>query len=231
VSAVGHAVWIDSAPLPVEITNHTEWWVQWLPLVASALVAIATLIGVVLSNRTTLRISRREREDVRQRDFVTWRRKELQRLGTEVVRAARGVIDEYGKAASLVDQPTDAMTLGPIELSARPIAADAEILRFLGAYDAAGRCIKLHSFVTGLPLLKAVQRHKAALLQDRAAGLRYEQPSEALQAAKAELTDLLMEVQVGIRHFGYAIESDLRQLDPPEHQEVPPEILEDHDVS
>jgi hypothetical protein len=22
----------ETTPLPVEITNHTDWWVQWLPL-------------------------------------------------------------------------------------------------------------------------------------------------------------------------------------------------------
>ena len=203
-----------TAPPPVEITNHTEW-VQWLPVAGSALLAIGALVGVVLSNRMTLKISRQEREDARRRDYLQWRREELRRLGTEVVRAARGVIDEYGKVASLVNQPIDETTVAPIEQAARPIAADAEILGFLGADDAARRCIELHEVVMGIDLIKAVREHQASLRQDRANGLLYEQASDARQEAEAKLTDRLMAVQVAIRHFAHAVESELRQLNPP----------------
>jgi len=41
-----------AAPLPVEIINTTQWWVQWLPLAGPAFVAIGVLVGVILCNRT-----------------------------------------------------------------------------------------------------------------------------------------------------------------------------------
>jgi hypothetical protein len=205
VSAVGHAIWMVSTPST--LPSDTEWWiVQWLPLA----VAVVALGGVVWSNRKTSQNAKAEREDVRERDYVTWRRGELQKLGTEVVKSARSVIDDYGKAASLVDSPLDQFSVAPIEQAARPIAADAEILLFHGAYEAATWCIELHHVVTSVALVKAVRLHQAALRQDRVEHRMYEQPSEARKDAEATLTEHLMQIQIGIRNFASAMEDELR---------------------
>ena len=39
-----------ATPFPVEITNHTEWWVQWLPFFGSGLLFIASMITLWLTN-------------------------------------------------------------------------------------------------------------------------------------------------------------------------------------
>jgi hypothetical protein len=206
VSALGHGIRVASTATTT-LPNDTEWWiVQWLPLA----VAVIALGGVVWSNRKTSQNAKAEREDARERDYVTWRRGELQKLGSEVVKSARGIIDDYGKVASLVDQPLDQHNIGPIEQAARPIAADAEILLFHGAYEAAKWCIELHNVVTSVGLLKAVRLHQAALRQDRFGRRTYEQPSEARKTAEADLTEYLMQVQIGIRNFASAMEDELR---------------------
>jgi hypothetical protein len=57
VSAIGHAYWIGTTPLPVEITDHTDAaWVQWL--VPSVITFIATLGGVWLAQRYQWRTTR-----------------------------------------------------------------------------------------------------------------------------------------------------------------------------
>jgi hypothetical protein len=137
----------------------------------------------------------------------------LRRLGVEVVKSARSIIDDYGKSASLADQPLDQFSIGPIEQAARPIAADAEILLFHSAYDAAKWCIELHDKATSVELLKAVGLHQAALRQDRVEGRTSEQPSEARKTAVANLSEQLMQIQIGIRNFASSLESELRQLD------------------
>jgi hypothetical protein len=212
VSALGLGIWVGSTPPPT-LPVDTEWWiVQWLPLA----VALIALSGVVWSNSKTLKNANAEREDVRERDYVTWRRGELQKLGSEVVKSARSVIDDYGKAASLVDRPLDEFSIAPIEQAARPIAADAEILLFHGAYEAAKRCIELHNAVTSIELVKAVRLHQAALRQDRVERRMYEQPSEARKDAEAALTKQLMQVQIGIRNFASVMEDEMRLLALPE---------------
>lgn len=192
---------------PSPLPSDTEWWlVQWLPLAVAAI----ALGGVMWTNRKTSQNAKAEREDVRERDYVTWRRGELQKLGSEVVKSARSVIDDYGKAASLVDRPLDEFSIAPIEQAARPIAADAEILLFHGAYEAAKWCIELHKVVTSIELVKAVRLHQAALRQDRVERRMYEQPSEARKDAEAALTEQLMQVQIGIRNFASAMEDEMR---------------------
>jgi hypothetical protein len=203
---------VAAPPLPVEIANHTEWWVQWLPLVGSAFVAIATLIGVILSNRTTLKISRQEREDARHRDHLQWRREELRRLGTEVVRAASDAIDEYSKVANLIDQPITPVSMGPVDQASRVVAANAEILRFLGAYDAARCCIELRDLMLNSDLALSAKRCHTILQRDRAAGLSYENRTEDRKAAESDFAGRLREVQVSLRGVGYAVEEELRQL-------------------
>ncbi|SDR08301.1 hypothetical protein SAMN04489765_3115 [Tsukamurella pulmonis] len=39
-------------PLKVEVLNSASWWLPWLPVLGSLLVAVAAVIGVVINNRT-----------------------------------------------------------------------------------------------------------------------------------------------------------------------------------
>jgi hypothetical protein len=185
---------------------------QWLPLAGSTLVAIAALVGVILSNRTTLKISRQEREEARERDYLQWRREELRRLGTEVVRAASDAVDEYSKIASLIDQPITNASVEPVDRASRLVAANAEILRFQGAYDAARCCIELRDSIMDADLAKSAKRCHVMLRGDRDAGLSYETHREETKAAESDLSARLREVQVSLRRVGEAVEQELRQL-------------------
>lgn len=214
MSAVGHAFWIGTSPLPVEITSHTEWWVQWLPLTGSALVAMAAVVGVILSNKTILEISRQEREEARQRDFLQWRREELRRLGSEVVEAAVEAINEYDKLPTLLDEPITRASLDPIDRACRRLAANAETLRFLIAPVTATRCIELHDLILSRELMEAANKYRAALGRDKEAGLSPQAPSEATRAAESDFNEHLQQVRVALRRVGEAVESALRQVNP-----------------
>lgn len=65
--------------IPVRIMNSSNWWLPWLPVLGSFLVAIAALVSVILSNRTNRaaitasdKRAREDRHDARTRDFRTW---------------------------------------------------------------------------------------------------------------------------------------------------------------
>lgn len=197
-----------AASLPVE-------WVPWLALVGATFIAIGALVGVILSNKTTLKTSRQEREDARRRDFLQWRRDVMLRLGTEVVDAASEAIDEYSKVASLFTDPITPTSLEPVDRASRRIAA-TETLRLLGAYDAATRCIELRDMMLAAELMNAAKELHGALRDDRDAGLSYEQITEATKATECRFYERLRQVQVALRGFGQAAESELRQLNPPE---------------
>lgn len=205
-----------TAPPPVEITNHTEWWVQWLPVAGSALLAIGALVGVVLSNRMTLKISRQEREGARQlsrldreaarqRDYLQWRRETLSRLGTEVVEAAVEAIDEYGK---FVNISTTMIADSPhIDRACRRIAANGEALRLLSAPVCATGCVELRDSIMDDELNKAANEYRG-----RKAGLT----DEVTREAKARFDEGLRLIQVALQGVVGAVESALRQLNPPE---------------
>jgi hypothetical protein len=157
---------------------------------------------------------------------VTWRREELRRLGTEVVRDAQFAIDDYSMLSGLLEQPISTTSVEPIDRATRQIGANAEILRFLGAYDAAKHCINVHDLLLDRDLMKAVKVFKSALARDRAAGLPFDSFSDAGKEAESEMEKYLRRVQIALRNFGYAVESELRQLKPPEPQTEPPQVAD-----
>jgi hypothetical protein len=205
-----------------QITNHTEWWVLWLPLAGSALVAVGAIIGVVLSNRTTLEVSRQEREGARQRDYLQWRRQELRRLGGEVVQAGVDAVDEYTMLPAR-DFPITKTRLGPIYGACRRIAANGETLRFLAAPVNAARCFELRDLILGQELMSAAKEYQAVRQRDREAGLSAQEPSREAVEAESDFHRQLQQVWAKLRGFGQALESALGQLDPPLRQLDPPE--------
>jgi hypothetical protein len=67
----------ETTPLPVEITNHTDWWVQWLPLAGSLVVGLVAFIGVVSTNRGSDK-----------RELTKWRRETIMKLSADVLGGA-----------------------------------------------------------------------------------------------------------------------------------------------
>ena len=72
MSAGGHAYWIGSPPLPVEIVNHTDPWAQWLPPMITVFVALIALGGAIWSNKAAAKQEHRK-----------WRLETILCLGTE----------------------------------------------------------------------------------------------------------------------------------------------------
>jgi hypothetical protein len=71
-------------PFPVRITNSSEWWLPWLPVLGSSLVALAAFVGVLLSNRT----NRRAIEAADDREWVKWQREKLSGIADDVLTTA-----------------------------------------------------------------------------------------------------------------------------------------------
>jgi hypothetical protein len=96
--------WIPSPlvnPLPVEITNQTDWWLPYVPplvgIIGSILVAVVALYSVRKSNRTNERAI--DAADDRERE--KWHRDNLLRICSEAVRVSREILHHYNEAAGV----------------------------------------------------------------------------------------------------------------------------------
>jgi hypothetical protein len=109
-------------PLPVQITNQTDWWQPYVPplvgLLGSILVAVVALYSVRKSNGTNERAidtaDERERErwkidndrererwqSDRDREREKWHRDNLLRICSEAVRVSRDISHHYGQAGA-----------------------------------------------------------------------------------------------------------------------------------
>jgi hypothetical protein len=221
VSAVGGVRWIGTTPLPVEITNHTDWWVQLLPVAGPTVVAIFALIGVILANKTTVKVSRQEREDARERDYLQWRREALRQLGAEIMEAAVEAIDEYSKLPGLFEQPVTPNAMEPIDRTCRRIAANGEKLSFLTAPLNAERCTRLRELMINDELTK---EYRAVLERDKEAGQSSLRVRVLSTDSKARFEERVHEVKKALKGVAVALEAALKQLDPPK----PPTLPERH---
>ena len=68
-------------PVQVQVLSETAWWLAWLPVLGSLLVAIGAVVGVVVNNSTNrLAIAKADaraeydREEARSRDHDAWRK-------------------------------------------------------------------------------------------------------------------------------------------------------------
>ena len=95
-------------PLPVEITNQSDWWQPYVPplvgLVGSILVAVVALYSVHKSNGTNERANeaadKRERERWRidsDREREKWHRDNLLRICSEAIRVSREILHRSTK--------------------------------------------------------------------------------------------------------------------------------------
>ncbi|MFI5501704.1 hypothetical protein ACIA5E_21800 [Nocardia asteroides] len=66
------------------VQSSPDWWLAWLPVLGSALVATAAFSGVIISNRT----NRRAIEAADDREWVKWQREQLAAIANEIITAA-----------------------------------------------------------------------------------------------------------------------------------------------
>jgi len=156
---------ISATPLPVEITNHTDGWVVWLPFAGSALLFVASMITVWWTTRAAssrlakelevakirhtsemLALDRRSKTEIeatQQRDHRNWRRDQLLRIGIDVVQCAIDARGELSKAANSW-RPMTRDQLDPVVRAAAKVNANTESLALLGADQAAALCRVLY---------------------------------------------------------------------------------------
>lgn len=69
----------------IEVIQSTpDWWIAWLPVLGSVVVAAAAFTGVILSNRT----NRKAIDAADQREWVKWQREQLSTLANELLSVA-----------------------------------------------------------------------------------------------------------------------------------------------
>lgn len=69
------------------VQSSPDWWLAWLPVLGSALVAAAAFTGVIISNRT----NRKAIEAADDREWVKWQREQLAAIADEIITAAHQV--------------------------------------------------------------------------------------------------------------------------------------------
>lgn len=141
--------------VPVYITNASDWWVVWLPVLGSFLVALAALVIGIKSNRT----NRAAIESADGRERERWRLDEVTKVSTDVLRQshdARATATEILKTRNEYG-PRKQAQIASIVPSASDYAKQTELLRnaiapltFSGgaeANDAAENLAASHRFV------------------------------------------------------------------------------------
>jgi hypothetical protein len=136
----GGARWDDCrvAPLPVEITNQTDWWQAYTPplvgLLSSLVVAAAAFWGVIVSNRTNVLAI--DAADKRERD--TWRRETVLRLSSDALTAVLAIEHQYQSVGD-----ADATDFAVITTATQRIGAIADNLSIIGSTDLAELCKRM----------------------------------------------------------------------------------------
>jgi hypothetical protein len=218
-------------PIPVEITNQTDWWQPYVPpfvgLVGALIVASAAFYGVVRSNRTNLeaiaaadRRSDTDREEQRARDFRLWQRDTLLRVGDEVVEAAAEAHEKYFEILTNGYEPSE-KPLAEVDKSVRSINAKIARLQLMGAHEAATSCAELHRAINTTPGLgaKIVQtyEHEGEVI---IAGLHG--ASDEHEARRRELNHEINDLMLGIysarEAFVETVERELARSNEPPNQ-------------
>lgn len=152
--SVGHAYWTGTQPLPVEITNHTDWWTQWLPAGVAWLVAFIALGGVIWTTIASDKRSKQDREDAHQREFRAWQRETILRLATDAMEAFVTANVLLLRLAYL-DTPITRKEFEPITQASLRITEVALTLQLLGVDEAADLCVALSGAISNADVLDA----------------------------------------------------------------------------
>jgi hypothetical protein len=129
-------------PLPVEITNHTDWWQRWLPVTTGLLVGLVAFAGVLISNRT----NRRAIAAADYREVDKWRRDTILRLCSEAVTASLEVESLYENGV----QPQENIDEKGIAVAIRKIGPVSETVNLIGIISLAELARRLEDACNGI---------------------------------------------------------------------------------
>lgn len=234
MSGAGATIGAVQQPFLVELINHTGWIQLWLPLITAMIIASVALVGVVVSNRTNRRAieaaderSRTELRESRDRDFRSWQRDTLLRLGDEVVEAAIDAYDEYSKAIALGPrwgQEDFQASMEIIDARSRKIGANVARLRLIGAHQTADRCVALRSAINHKELVGSIIEAARAMQNRVGAALhgQTEQFDANMDETVLRRDGRLAGVEAARAAFGLAVEQELARTNAPLTRTAPP---------
>jgi hypothetical protein len=131
--------------IPVYITNASQWWVVWLPVLGSFVVALAALVIGLMANRT----NREAIKSADGRERERWRLDEVTKVSTDILRRshdARALITEIIKTRK---------DYGPLE--------QAQIAGMVpSSSDYANECDRLRSSIAPLVFSGGAEANDAA---------------------------------------------------------------------
>jgi hypothetical protein len=205
---------LAAPPLAVEITNHTDWWAQWLPPAITLLVAFIALGGVIRSNNAADKRGKQDREDARERDFVLWQREAVLRAGTEALEASIAARGQYTRLAHDTNIDIKQEHLAPVLHAVARVETAAEILRLLGAKDGSEWCTRLYEAMGARDITSAMFELNAAYSEDFSA--KREAKSDATEAAAYRFKKVMRPIESAQAKFNAAIEGELHRLRPVE---------------
>lgn len=202
-------------PLVVEIVNQANWWLPWLPVLGSAIVAAAAVSGVAISNRTNRDAIRaadqraeQDRRDARTKDFKSWQRDTLLEISSSVVETALSVADEYSRIAHSVKvDAREPVTFGEAARMGNKVGAAIGKLLIMGEHELAGACRVLRTAMNDEELVRsaiALNRYHASVSEGS-------EPNEAHQRElRARLEGGLATLNQARGDFGELAESALK---------------------
>lgn len=115
-----------------------DWWVAWIPLLGSALVAIGAYYGIRKnseSNQKTIEASN-------EREYDKWQRETLIRLCEEASTAQRDIDRRYNREAVTTDSKWEAYQ-DSVWMSTRKLGSIADSFTILGADNLNDKCVAM----------------------------------------------------------------------------------------
>lgn len=224
-------------PIRVEVISQSSWWLPWLPVLASAIVAAVALTGVVLSYRTSraaVAASRlaietnhlaitaadnraiADRSDAHDRDFRLWQRDNLLRLSADAIDSAVQARDELFATAHGPENVVWKKTRNAEQWN-RKVGANAAMLRLIGAHGPADVCDNLRRVMSDRALIHRLAEFNSDYhrgLENEYAQGNFEdhQTTEWVVQARVEFDAGLHRIDEAREEFGRAVEYELRQF-------------------
>jgi hypothetical protein len=139
------------------MTETTQWWLPWLPVVSSLAVAAVAFAGVLISNRT----NREAIRAARVLDHHKWLRESLLRLGSEAAGHAFEIDRLYNKRSFEIADDRYLEHMLTVAGEIRRLSATADSLSIIGFPELAGKCGKIREAADRI--VDPAHRHRTAV--------------------------------------------------------------------